>query len=175
MKTLLLIVAGLAAFGVLVVLIGSRLPVRHRARAELRVDVTPDAIYSRISDVASAPTWRKDVKSTELLAAENGIPRFRETGAHGAITYRVEVTQPPHRFVTRIADTDLGYGGSWTWEIQSERGGSVVTLTEDGEVTSPLFRFMSRYVFGHYGSIETYLRSLAAAFGATAQPRRLPD
>ncbi len=174
MKILIGIAAAVALLVICVLLIGSRLPARHRARMEVRVDVPPATAFALIADMARAPAWRSDVKSIELLAAENGMPRFRETGKHGAITYRIEAAEAPHRFATRIADTDLGYGGSWSWDIRPDAGGSIVTITEDGEVTSPLFRFMSRYVFGQYASIQRYLQSLSSALGGST-PRRLSD
>jgi len=67
--------------------------------------------------------------------------------------------------VTRIRDTDLGYSGQWTYTLVPENGGTRVTITEDGEVSNVLFRFMSRYVFGMASTIDTYLRSLAKHFG----------
>jgi len=175
MKIALWIAAGLVIVVGLVLLIGSRLPVRHRARVELRINAAPQTVYALISDVARAPDWREDVKSIELLADENGVPRFRETGANGVVTYRIETAEAPRRFVTRIADIDLGYGGSWTYDVMPDGAGSVLVITEDGEVHSALFRFMARFVFGHYRSIENYLGALAAALGESARPRRLTD
>jgi hypothetical protein len=175
MKILLGLAAAIVLLAAAVCWVGSRLPVRHRARMEVRVDAPPAAAFALVADVARAPTWRKDVASVELLAAENGMPGFRETGKRGTITYRIEAAEAPHRFVTRIADTGLGYGGRWTWDIRGDGSGSIVTITEDGEVDSPLFRFMSRYVFGHYASLQSYLQSLAATLGSSTPPRRLAD
>ena len=39
--------------------------------------------------------------------------------------------------------------------------GTRVSITERGEVYNPIFRFLSRFVFGHTGTMETYLRDLA--------------
>jgi hypothetical protein len=66
--------------------------------------------------------------------------------------------------VTRIRDTDLGYSGQWTYSFTPENGGTLVTITEDGEVSNVLFRFMSRYIFGHTATIDGYLESLAKRF-----------
>ncbi len=35
--------------------------------------------------------------------------------------------------------------------------GTTLTITEDGEVYNPIFRFMSRFVFGHEATMATYL------------------
>ena len=60
----------------------------------------------------------------------------------------------------RIADPDLPFGGTWTYEITPDGGGSRLTITEDGEIYNPLFRFMARFVFGYEGTIASYMSSL---------------
>ena len=37
----------------------------------------------------------------------------------------------------------------------------MVTITEHGQVFNPVFRVMSRFVFGHTATIEAYLTNLA--------------
>lgn len=174
MKILLGIVAVIGGLLACALFFGSRLPVQHRARMQARVGAAPAAVYALVTDVGNTPAWRKDVTSVELLGAGGDTSGFREHGKHGAITFRIEAAEAPHRFVTRIADTDLGYGGRWTWDIRPDGDGSLVTITEDGEVTSPLFRLLSRYVFGHYASIDGYLQALVGRLGGSA-PQRLRD
>ena len=38
-------------------------------------------------------------------------------------------------------------------------------ITEDGEVYHPLYRFMSRFVFGHTTTIDRYLTDLGRKLG----------
>lgn len=73
--------------------------------------------------------------------------------------------------MTRILDTNLGYSGKWTYVFASENGGARLTITEDGEVSNALFRFMSRYVFGHTATLDAYLSSLARRFGEDTTPQ----
>ena len=40
--------------------------------------------------------------------------------------------------------------------------GTRVTLTENGEIYNPVFRFMARFVFGYDGTMRTYLDGLEA-------------
>lgn len=173
LKTILVVLGLLAGAALTVVWLGSRLPVTHRARSMLRLAATPEAVYARISDVAGAARWRSDVKAVALLPVENGEAGFRLTDGNGTITYRIERAEPPHRFVTRIADTDLGFGGRWTITIEPDGGGSRIEVVEDGVVSSPLFRFFSRYVYGHHRTQEVYLSALAASFGEHAHSQRL--
>ena len=44
---------------------------------------------------------------------------------------------PPSRFVSEIADTDLGYSGGWTFELTEVEGGSRLTITERGFLQFP--------------------------------------
>jgi hypothetical protein len=81
---------------------------------------------------------------------------FREVDDHGAINYRVEAWEPGRRFVTRIADSSLPYGGSWTFDLRPVEGGTELTITEDGEVYNPIFRFMSLFFFSATATIERY-------------------
>jgi hypothetical protein len=83
----------------------------------------------------------------------------------------VEIT-PPRKLVSRIADPKLPFGGTWTFEITPTAEGSTLRITENGFVTNPVFRFLSRFVFGHTGTIESYLKSLAKKFG---EPPRIED
>ena len=42
---------------------------------------------------------------------------------------------------------------------------TIVRITEDGQVYNPVFRFMSRFVFGHARTMDAYLRALGRAAG----------
>jgi len=71
----------------------------------------------------------------------------------------------PSRRVTRIAEKNLPFGGTWTIEISPTEDGSVVRITEDGEIYNVIFRFLARFFFGYTSSIEGYLRDLGHRFG----------
>jgi hypothetical protein len=75
--------------------------------------------------------------------------------------------EPPRRLVTRIANTDLPFGGQWTYELTPDGGGTRVRITEDGEIHNPAFRYMSR-VFGQWATVEAYLRALGTKMGERA-------
>jgi hypothetical protein len=62
--------------------------------------------------------------------------------------------------VTRIADPSLPFGGTWTYDLKPQGSGTELTITEDGEVYNPIFRFMSKFVFSQTATIEAYQASL---------------
>lgn len=98
--------------------------------------------------------------------------RWREAGPTGAYTLEVVDAEPGRILVLRIADDDLPYGGTWEYRITPEEDGTAtLTITERGEVYSPFFRFMARFVFGHEGTARTYLADLGARFGEDVELR----
>ena len=109
------------------------------------------------------------MKSVEEVAAIDGKRAFRERDSHGAILYVVEEATPAHRLVTRIADKSLPFGGTWTHELSPDGPRTTLRITEDGEVYNPLFRFMSRFVFGHTATIDSYLADLGRKLGGPVE------
>jgi len=167
MKWLMIVGGVVVAVVVVVVVIGALLPRDHVATVRARIAATPDAVWQAITDVANQPSWRRDVKRVELLPSIDGKTAWREHSGNGAIAMVIDRAEAPTHLVTRIADDKLPFGGTWDYVIAPEgSGASVVTITEHGSVYNPLFRFMSRFVFGHTATMDAYLRSLGNKFSA---------
>ena len=115
-----------------------------------------------LSDVDNYPTWRPDVKKLERLPDRDGRPAWVEEMSTGRIPMFFERMERPSLLVGRIADPTLPFGGTWTYRITAAAGGSDLSITEDGEVYNPIFRFVSRFVFGHTATIDTFIRHLQA-------------
>jgi hypothetical protein len=169
------VVAGLVGLIVLMAVIGYALRPDHLAARSAEVPGAPADVYAAIRDVEQHPSWRKDVKRIELLAPVDGKRSFREHGRQGAITFVVDQDQAPEpgrpgRLVTRIADDKLPFGGRWIIEVASTGAGSRVTVTEDGFVKNPVFRFLSRTVFSLTATLEHWLRALGRRQGAEVVP-----
>jgi len=164
LRKLLIGLGVFAALIGLVVLTGYALPVEHVASRTARFAQPADRVYAALTDVENHPKWRPDVKSVEVLSSAPS-KRWREEGVSDSITFEVTDAQPPSRLVTRIADPDLSFGGTWTYELRSDDSGTRLTITEHGEVYNPLFRFMSRFVFGHTATIDQFLSDLKKHLG----------
>lgn len=160
MKFALIGISVIALLVVVVIAVGYMLPQNHQASRERTFMVSPQRVFAAIATPSEYPRWRSDVKRVEMLPDEGGLPRFREVGSNGDILYQVEERVPDRRLVIRIADTTLPFGGSWTHEVTPAATGTSLKITENGAVYNPIFRFMSRFVFGHHRTIETYLASL---------------
>src|SRR5258708_5517953 len=169
MKWILWLFIALAGFLILITLIGWLLPKDHVATRQGRYRQPPEAIWTAVRDVDGMASWRAGLKSVKHLPDKSGLPVHLEVTDSGEIPIEtVEMTQPL-KLISRIADPKLPFGGTWTFEIMPTEGGSTLRITENGYVTNPVFRFLSRFVFGYAGSIETYLNSLAKKFDE--QPR----
>lgn len=156
-------------------LIGSRLPVSHVATRSIWLPQPPETVYGLVRDFPHASSWRSDVTSVEMLGETGGKLRYREHGKQGDVTYELVQDINAQRIVTRIVDQDLGYSGSWTIELTGENNGTRVRITENGEVSNVMFRFMSRYVFGHTSTIDGYLLEVGKHFKQTAGDLKIED
>ena len=141
----------------LVFLIGWRLPESHEATVEREYAAAPERVYQEIATPMEYPRWRSGVQKVEMLpAGDDRLERFKEYALGDEVTYVIEEKAPAQRFVTTIADKDLPYGGSWIFEMMPSPKGTLLRITEEGEVYNPFFRFVSRFIMGHTRGLETY-------------------
>lgn len=168
MKWLLMIVAVLAVLVGAVALIGLALPQNHTASRTAQLSPAPDSLWSIITDVERYPSWRKDVQSVERIAGTTLA--WREISGRDKMTYQATTSEKPNHFVSHIADKGLPFGGTWDYRIEPSGTGSRLTITENGEVYNPIFRFVSRFIMGRTATIDKYLTALAARTGDTYTP-----
>lgn len=159
-KILLIVLAIFVLSIILIVLVGAMLPKQHTATRSAVVKATPEQVFALIS---GPQDWRTDLKNFSFFE-ETGRHMIRETDTHGqTITYEIVQSQPPTLLKRTIADKSLPFGGSWTWQIQPQENGSSITITEDGEVYNPVFRFVSQFIMGHTRTLDNYLSMLSGA------------
>ncbi|MBW8760978.1 MAG: SRPBCC family protein [Microbacterium sp.] len=170
MRIVVLLLAVVVGLGLIVVVIGYLLPVRHVATVRAHVPATPEQVWSALTDVVAYPTWRGDVTAVEMLPTDSGHVAWREQGRNGAISFAIELAEAPTRLVTRITDKSLPFGGSWEYLVTGDGGASRVQITEHGEVYNPVFRFVSRFIMGHSATASAYLKALGARFGGDVTP-----
>jgi hypothetical protein len=160
MKFVFVILAVLFVLIIAIVGIGAMLPKRHTATRTAVLRATPEQIFALIS---GRQDWRTDLKEYKFFD-QNGHAMVRETDKHGqTINYEIIQSEPPTLLKRTIADKNSPFGGSWTWNIQRQEDRSAVTITEDGEVYNPLFRFVSKFIMGHTRTIDNYLAMLSVA------------
>lgn len=166
MKWMLWTLGGLVIVIGVPAIVGALLPLRHHATRRARFHASPAALYAVL---AGPPDWRTGVKSFGVISEAPGPRRWWEEDSHGQkIAFEQVDARPGERLQVRIAQPGLPFGGTWTFDIApAPDGGSDLRITEDGEIYNVFFRFMARFVFGHYSSIDQYLRDLGAKFVQT--------
>jgi uncharacterized protein YndB with AHSA1/START domain len=165
MKWVLIIAGVLAVLVAVVLLIGTTLPQNHTASRAAHFNAPADSVWALITDVEQYPSWRRELDSVEVIQSPDGKLTWREVSGSDKITFEAMTMERPSRFVARITDKGLQFGGSWDYHIEPDGSGSRITITENGEVYNPVFRFVSRYVMGHTATLDKYLKSLAAKLG----------
>lgn len=170
MKWLLVAALWLAGLVGAIAIVGVFLPRDHVASRSAVYRQPPDAVFSVISDVARGAAWRKGLTAVELLPPVEGRTRFREVSGSDAIVMEVQELRPPDRMVTRIADPDQPFGGTWTFELTRDGDRTRLRITERGEVYNPIFRTLARFVFGYTSTMDAYLKDLGVRFGEADVP-----
>lgn len=159
-KKVLIAVAVLAGLLAAMAIVGWTLPQGHHVSRTATIAAAPAQVFAIISDVSKYAEWRGDVTQVEVLPDDGRGTRFREHGPSGPVVFRVELIEAPQRMSVRIDDPGQPFGGTWTYELKPEGEGTSLTITEDGEVYNPLFRFMFNFVFSKTKTLETYLAAL---------------
>jgi hypothetical protein len=136
MKWILIAISGLAALVALAAIIGAMLPRNHVASRSLTLRRPPQEIWHVIMQATAASSVPVDLVESD----------------------------PPRRQVTRVKDTEKNFGGTWTITITPTASGGTLTITEEGWVGNPIFRFVSRYVMGHHATIDRMLKDVAKRF-----------
>lgn len=158
----LLIVAGILVCAVLIVLlIGYFLPVKHRVSIATTVHASPNQVWERLTDIRNYPQWRKDLKSVAAISDSQWV----EIDQHDhRLPFSMIVNERFRTLTTRIDGHDLPFGGAWVYTLEDRGATTTVTITENGEVYNPLFRFVSKFIMGHTATLKRYSTYLEQSF-----------
>jgi uncharacterized protein YndB with AHSA1/START domain len=166
MRWALVVLGILVGLVIVVVVIGELLPKNHSATRAANFHQSPEAIWSVITDYAKFSEWRKSVVRVQALPPVNGQPSWREFDTHGdSIPYELVEATTGQKLISRIADPNLPFGGTWTYVLTRQPDGSTsLRITEDAEIRNPIFRFVARFFIGYTKTMEDYLHALGGKF-----------
>jgi len=160
---------GFSLFTTIVLLIGFMggwMAVEHRIVRRAIVNRPPEDVWAAITDFRGQLAWRRDLRKVERLRDVNGCEMWRETDRRGqALTYQTIDLVPGRRIVRKIADRQISFGGSWTYDIEPYGEVTALTITEHGEIYNPYFRFIARFVIKQSNTIDGYLAALGRHLG----------
>jgi hypothetical protein len=168
MKITVVVLGAIVLLVILVIAVGSLLPKNHVVSRRARYAATPEQLFALIS---GSQNWRPDVLQSEEYTDARGRRFEKETTRDKTtIDYELLDIAPPRSIKRRIATQNLPYSGTWVFSLQPSGGGTTVSITEEGEVYNPVFRFVSRFILGHTHTIDAYLRALGKTTGQEVQP-----
>jgi len=171
MKWVLIGIGGIVALVALMALVGLLIPREHRATSRVTLRQTADSVWKVVRDLGGAPAWWPDVKQSERLPDQDGHEVWRQKVSGFDMPLVIIEAEPPRRLVTKIdAPPGSAFGGTWTYELIPDSGGTRISVTEAGWIGNPIIRFLSRFVFGYYGTLDSYLKALGKRFGETVRP-----
>ena len=153
MKIALIILIIVITLIVVMVLIGKMLPVKHIASQSMSFQSSCDEVWKVVSNVNEWKSWRSDLKEITITGDS--------TVKADDVEYAISNAVPGVSFTTTIITKDLPYGGAWNYVFEKDGSGCKLTITENGEVYNPLFRFLSKFAFGHEGTLKKYMETLA--------------
>lgn len=145
---------------------GTNLPDTHALTLKTVYHQPRAQVWQAIADYAAAPQWSPSIARVERRPDQDGLPVWRfydKDGHHMEVQVVEEVA--PERHVSRIVATDYPYAGSWTFTLEEAGDKTLVTLTEEGQVKSPLWRLVMRYMMGQDTMVRAYLQELGKKFG----------
>jgi hypothetical protein len=152
--------------------IGTSIPIWHSTKCKIDVSAPADALFGAIADDGSSASWRPELRSVKLVSGSGPTSVWRETYKSGQVlTLRTNSRGfAPGRLVVREIpfDPSLGFDGIWEFDVgkSGQHGGQTrVAINEQGHIYNPVFRFLTKYVFGYTSSIRTYLTDLGSKFG----------
>jgi hypothetical protein len=160
--------AALAFAMLLMIAVGTSLPMYHVATCSAVYAQSAPALFSTVEDDASSPTWRSDVTKVVSMRGERGKRVWVETNRNGQTVAYAEYQRILNRGILRgIEDLTLPYGGLWAYSFRPSGSGTTVTITETGWIYNPIFRLVEHFVTGYTGTIHTYLVDLGRKYAQT--------
>lgn len=135
-------------------------PMQHQAFRSTTLDAQPSAAYTIISDVENYPQWRTGVERVEILPDDGKGLRYREFGARGPVTFRVEVASPGTEFRVRIEDEAIPVEGRWSYAFAPDPTGTELTIVESGEAFSFVFRLLAEFGYPQASTMEEVMSDL---------------
>ncbi len=153
--------------GLVLYLLGRRLPERHIARVTVVLPASRPAVWAVITDYPGMTAWWPDVKGIRLETRPNGEVWTWNKDSHGnEIAFRTKEEVAPARLVREIMGDNLPFGGTWTFELADQDNRTQLTITEDGFIKPPLFRAIVQYFIGLDKTMKSFATHLEKRLAA---------
>jgi len=140
-------------------LAGLLLPAEHVGIGHLLLDRSPEAVWRVLTDLDGMPLWRSDITAVERLPDMAGRPAWREIGRSGVRVIELTRADRPRLLVIQRAAGGRTAQPFRTFELDAAATGTLVTITERGEIRNPLGRVLAR-LRSRAPAVDRFLRDL---------------
>lgn len=155
------LVAG--SFGALLLAVyayGIGQPLEHTARASITLPAPPAVVWAAVTDYSSMPAWWPEVRSITEETRSDGVRITWNEDSHGNKIGFVTKQEAREKLLVReILSEGQPFGGTWTYELSPAGDGTLLTITEKGFITPPVFRAVAR-MRGLDSTMKSYLAAL---------------
>jgi hypothetical protein len=172
MKIVMWIAIVLAAHAADMLVVGLLRPATHVASTEAEYATAPGTLWEVIADLPRWAEWNPDIESMERLPDREGREVWMARGGWGDLPTEVVRSEP-----TRLLETFVdggAFSGTWVYELSPAGSGTLLRVTERGEVSNPFFRAMMIF-HDNYESMRTFHTALAERIGERVEVREPGD
>ncbi len=116
---------------------------KYKNSVEEVFNATPEQIWTYLIDVESIPNRRKEVVSVEIIEKDPQglVSVWKEIPDMGGyMKFRRGEFVPNVKLEVILFESSYKMLGKWTYELTNKNGNTLVRVTEETEIVSPLLR-----------------------------------
>ncbi len=143
---------------------GLFLPKSHKVTKTMFVKYDPENVYLFITNVKEYPKWLHRVKKVEIVSTNpSGLTSWQEHYSYGKpMMYQIMEAAPYSDLTIKTANAEAYYVNTWKINIKEVENGTMLTITEDGDIYNPFFRTIAKLRGTDY-SLNEYMADLKEA------------
>lgn len=153
-----------------IVVAGRFLPRKHKVTRRAMYRTPAERVWEAMTDHREMNQWRTDIRRVLRARGKGQLSAWQEVGRFTKREVTVITSRPPFRLNAEILNGVVPMRGVMRVHIKPAGAGCLVTVTEEAEIPSPLFRFIARYFIGLHSPIDIRLQTLGRYFRERVQP-----
>lgn len=152
---------------VAVYFVGLLLSPKTTASVSGRIEAEPQQVWDYVINT-SAPGSSESPTRAHQATSEQGSTTSVRPPRDGQPGITVEKRIDAELLVVTFDDGRHPYVGTWTFELDQVHGGTLLTVTEHGEISDPFYRALSRVLFRDTSKLGEYVDNARRALSPSA-------
>lgn len=137
----------------------------HKASGSEIINAKIADVFARQADVQGQTKWRSGlIEVRDYKAGENGLAEWTEEWGRGRSLklWRTELV-PDKRIKVKLEGPGGTFYGTWTFDFEEAKGGTRVTVTEEGGIPNAFIRGMYSLMAAPDATLKKHLAELKTA------------